>query len=93
MKVAVSRVGAWTPSKHGEGQNKQVVFEILDETQAKKSKWVKLNITDYETDKRTNTTIKDKWEAACVAGNVLDVSLFSDANVDKFGQFTVVKQV
>lgn len=93
MQVAVTKTGTWMQSKHGDGLNKQIVFQVLDEEQAKKSKYVKLNVTDYETERASGKSMKEKWEESCQVGNVLDVQLLNDANVNKFGPFTVIRTV
>jgi hypothetical protein len=89
MRVAVWKEGEWLPSKAGEGLNKRVVFKGIDDNH----KTYYLNMTDYEFDSGAKQSIKDKWESICKEGNVLDVQIFSGTTINKFGQFTIIRDI
>lgn len=89
MKLIVLKEGVWKDSVSGDGSNKRVTFKSLD---AEDKRYYYLNITDYERDTRAQQSIKDKWEPWCKPGNVLEVPMFNETTINKFGQFTIIKE-
>lgn len=89
MKVIVENVGVWKKSKYSDGRNKRVTLTpIVPHSE----KYVYLNMTDYER-VASGQTVAEYWNPAIKAGNVLDVNLLGEALVNKFGQYTLIKEV
>jgi len=82
MRVAVWNVGKWLPSKFTSGECRRVSFKGLDDN---KTYYLNLDTTHEG---------YDRWQPFIKEGNVLDAQVPQGSkNINKFGQFTVIKEV